>query len=166
MRPSTSNGYRLAPAHPGVRGYAPAAARLGALGGWLVVTLALLALLGCGGEPARESSGAGAGGGVSETAAAGEKLFNTKCATCHGVGGVGSEQGPPLMHKIYAPGHHPDFSFRNAAFDGVRAHHWNFGDMLPVPGVTADDVDKIICYVRETQRANGIYEGDGPPEAC
>ena len=130
----------------------------------LVVTLALLAMLGCGGEPVREPSGAGAG--LSETARAGEKLFNSKCATCHGVGGVGTEQGPPLVHKIYAPGHHPDFSFRNAAFEGVRAHHWDFGDMPPVPGVTADDVDKIICYVRETQRASGIYEGDGPPEAC
>ena len=131
----------------------------------LAVALALLAMLGCGGEPAREPSDAGAAG-LSETARAGEKLFNANCSTCHGVGGVGTDQGPPLVHKIYEPGHHPDFSFRNAALKGVRSHHWDFGDMPPVPGVTPDEVDKIICYVRQTQQANGIYEGDGPPAAC
>ena len=37
---------------------------------------------------------------------------------------------------------------------------------LPVPGVSSDDVEKIICYVREMQRANGIFEADVASTAC
>ena len=32
--------------------------------------------------------------------------------------------------------------------------------MPPQPGVSEDDVEKIICYIRELQVAGGIYEGD------
>jgi len=39
---------------------------------------------------------------------------------------------------------------------GVRGHHWPFGDMPPVEGVTRGDVTMIIAYIRELQRANGI----------
>ena len=49
-----------------------------------------------------------------------------------------------------------DFSFQTAAKNGVRAHHWRFGDMQPVPGVTEKQVEWIVKYVREIQRANGI----------
>jgi hypothetical protein len=38
----------------------------------------------------------------------------------------------------------------------VRAHHWNFGSMPPVSGVSDDDVATITAFVREVQRANGI----------
>ena len=40
---------------------------------------------------------------------------------------------------------------------GARAHHWKFGDMAPVPGVTPDDVAHITAYVREQQRRVGIH---------
>ena len=78
---------------------------------------------------------------LSGAAKAGEQQFNEKCATCHGVNAAGSDQGPPLIHKIYEPGHHADGSFYNAVQNGVRAHHWNFGDMPPQPGVNAGAVD-------------------------
>jgi len=39
----------------------------------------------------------------------------------------------------------------------VRAHHWNFGNMPPAEGVSDEDVIKITRYVRELQKANGIY---------
>lgn len=64
--------------------------------------------------------------------------------------------GPPLVHKIYEPSHHGDAAFQVAAAQGVRAHHWRFGNMPPQDGVTAGDVTAIIAYVRELQRANGI----------
>jgi mono/diheme cytochrome c family protein len=59
----------------------------------------------------------------------GEAKFNTNCARCHGQQATGTAQGPPLVHKIYEPNHHGDFAFQRAAANGVRAHHWQFGDM-------------------------------------
>lgn len=87
----------------------------------------------------------------------GERLFNENCAACHNNSAVGRDGvGPPLVHKIYEPSHHGDESFQLAAKNGVRAHHWQFGDMPPVEGLNRADVSTIITYVRELQRANGI----------
>ncbi|MBG6145765.1 c-type cytochrome [Roseibium album] len=87
----------------------------------------------------------------------GERLFNESCASCHGANAAG-QQGiaPPLVHKIYEPGHHADGAFYLAVKQGVRAHHWPFGDMPPVEGLTQKDVERIVAYVRLLQRANGI----------
>ena len=92
----------------------------------------------------------------SAEAEAGQALFEENCMTCHGRHATGSDQGPPLVHRIYEPNHHADISFRLAVRNGVRAHHWPFGNMAPVEGVSDDDVIKITRYVRELQRANGI----------
>jgi mono/diheme cytochrome c family protein len=97
---------------------------------------------------------------LSPSARSGQTLFNANCAVCHGANASGSNAGPPLVHPYYGPGHHPDFAFKNAVQNGVPSHHWWFGDMAPLPGVSEQDVDQIICYVRELQRANGIFEGD------
>ena len=103
---------------------------------------------------------------LSESARAGETLFNANCSLCHGANAAGTDQGPPLIHKVYTPGHHSDFSFRNAVRRGVRQHHWQFGDMAPVAGISSEEVDQIICYIREMQRANGIFEGDAFGTQC
>lgn len=98
-------------------------------------------------------------GGVMEERAAlptGQAAFETHCAICHGLNGNGSNTGPPLVHKIYEPNHHPDDAFRNAPRNGVRAHHWPFGNMAPVPGVTATEIEEIICYIRNRQADEGI----------
>ncbi len=95
--------------------------------------------------------------GFNGVAARGEVLFNQYCSVCHGAGGLGtSDKGPPLIHKIYEPNHHGDISFYHAARNGVAAHHWQFGNMAPVTGVTSEDVAHIIAYVRREQRAAGI----------
>jgi cytochrome c553 len=86
----------------------------------------------------------------------GETKFNAFCSPCHGAQGTGSAQGPPLVHKIYEPSHHADFAFQRAAAQGVKAHHWKFGNMPKIEGVTADDVTQIIGYVRWLQRQAGI----------
>jgi mono/diheme cytochrome c family protein len=88
---------------------------------------------------------------------AGEAMFIAHCAGCHGIRAVGTKQGPPLAHKIYEPNHHSDVAFQRAAESGVRAHHWEFGNMPKIEGVTAGDVDHIIRYVRWLQREAGIY---------
>ena len=86
----------------------------------------------------------------------GEGKFTTLCARCHGPQGSGTAQGPPLVHKIYEPNHHGDAAFQRAALNGVRAHHWQFGDMPKIEGATSADVDEIVKYVRWLQRQAGI----------
>lgn len=94
---------------------------------------------------------------LSQTAQLGKTAFDAVCAACHGENAAGRMGfGPPLVHKIYEPSHHGDAAFLVAAAQGVRAHHWRFGNMPPQDGVTAADVTAIIAYVRELQRANGI----------
>lgn len=92
----------------------------------------------------------------SAPATRGSKLFTTNCAVCHGQNAVGTNQGPPLVHKIYEPSHHGDQSFLAATQNGARQHHWQFGNMPAVPGVSRQDTTQIIVYIRELQRANGI----------
>lgn len=86
----------------------------------------------------------------------GERLFNNNCAGCHGIGAQGSDRGPTFLSKIYEPSHHADSAFRLAVKKGVRAHHWNFGNMPKISGVSSDEVSQIISYVRWIQRENGI----------
>jgi mono/diheme cytochrome c family protein len=93
---------------------------------------------------------------LSAAAQTGETYFNAKCADCHGINGAGTQKGPTFMHKVYQSGHHADESFQRAAKLGTLAHHWNFGDMPPVTGVTRAEVAKIVIYIREIQAANGL----------
>lgn len=94
---------------------------------------------------------------LSGTAKIGEVVFNAKCASCHGTNAAGKNgAAPPLIHKIYEPSHHGDAAFLYAARNGVQSHHWPFGNMPPVEGLTDADVKNIVIYIREVQRENGI----------
>ena len=94
---------------------------------------------------------------LSANAEIGKLAYEAKCAACHGTNAAGQDGvAPPLVHKIYEPSHHGDAAFLLAAKNGVRAHHWRFGNMPLVEGVTDGDVKMIVAYVRELQRANGI----------
>lgn len=94
---------------------------------------------------------------LGETESQGQTIFEANCAACHGKNAAGREgAGPPLVHIIYEPSHHSDASFFMAAKNGVRAHHWRFGDMPPVEGISEDEIAKVIAYVRALQRENGI----------
>jgi len=94
---------------------------------------------------------------LSPEAVMGKRAFDATCAECHGVNATGRKEfGPPLVDDIYEPSHHADMAFQLAVQNGVRAHHWRFGDMPPQTGLTPSDVANIVAYVRELQRANGI----------
>lgn len=88
----------------------------------------------------------------------GETYFNAVCASCHGTNAAGQDGvAPPLVHRIYEPSHHGDMAFVLAARNGVRAHHWPFGNMPPVEQILTDaELGAIVAYIRELQRANGI----------
>ena len=87
----------------------------------------------------------------------GRQLFSKNCASCHGANGVGTQNGPPFIHKVYEPNHHSDMAFQLAAKRGVRQHHWNFGNMPPIGDVTEEEVAETTRYVRKLQRASGVY---------
>ena len=94
---------------------------------------------------------------LSANSQVGKMAFEARCSACHGVNAVGqTDVAPPLVHKIYEPSHHADEAFQRAVSLGVRQHHWPFGNMPPVEGLTRGDVTMIITYIRELQRANGI----------
>ena len=93
---------------------------------------------------------------LSALAGQGKLAFDANCARCHGANAAGSETGPPLVHRLYHPGHHGDAAFLVAALRGVRRHHWQFGNMPSQPQVTEPEILSIIRYVRELQQANGI----------
>ena len=86
----------------------------------------------------------------------GRQLFSQNCAQCHGSEALGTDQGPPLIHRIYEPSHHADIAFFRAIALGVHQHHWNFGDMPPVEGVDGEQAAHIIAWIRQEQRKVGI----------
>jgi mono/diheme cytochrome c family protein len=93
---------------------------------------------------------------LSTVAEAGRAAYERLCVQCHGIHGGGSTMGPALVHPVYRPAHHADVAFKLAVRRGVRAHHWRFGDMPPQGDVGADELEAIVQYIRELQRANGI----------
>lgn len=93
---------------------------------------------------------------LSATAEAGRAAYDQRCLQCHGLHGAGTAAGPPLVHSVYRPAHHADVAFALAVRQGVRAHHWRFGDMPPQADMSVDEVEAITRYIRELQRENGI----------
>ena len=114
-----------------------------------------LGLLGAAACDSSQPKPAGAGA-VPQEVQAGEAKFNAHCSACHGRQAAGTQQGPPLVHKIYEPNHHGDAAFLRAAEFGVKAHHWEFGNMPKIEGVSPGDVEQITGYVRWLQRQAGI----------
>jgi mono/diheme cytochrome c family protein len=123
----------------------------------LIIAAALL-LVGCAGAEGDATPDAGTGIPVQDPdlVAAGEPLYQANCASCHGTDLRGTDQGPSHLSVVYEPGHHGDIAFVLAARNGVRAHHWTFGDMPAVEGLSDADLEAIIAFVREQQRIEGF----------
>lgn len=121
----------------------------------LTALVTVLAFAGSGAW-AQSSTTAQPSAGLMPNPAQGKRLFEKHCAACHGNDLKGTHQGPPFLHPVYEPSHHGDASFQAAARMGVRAHHWKFGNMPPIPAVTPDEVAHITAYVRQQQRMVGI----------
>ena len=87
----------------------------------------------------------------------GQVLYEKYCSSCHGVQLNGTDKGPPLIHPFYKPSHHGDRAFYNAALKGTQQHHWEFGDMPPVVGMTQKKMDNLVPFVRYYQKQKGLY---------
>lgn len=119
----------------------------------LLVVVAVIASA-CGGTSG--DPGTGISKQDPDLVAAGAVLYAATCAECHGADLRGTDQGPSHLSILYEPNHHADGAFLLAVLQGVRAHHWRFGDMEPIEGLTSDDVASIVAFVRETQRIEGF----------
>lgn len=92
----------------------------------------------------------------SSSAASGATLYRQSCASCHGSDLRGTDMGPSHLSEVYAPSHHSDDSFRAAITQGSPAHHWDFGNMSPVVGLDADEIDAILTFIRAQQDEHGF----------
>lgn len=135
-----------------------------AIGGGLLAVV-LLVMMGGGSSPSSSALPRDPMTGQSEfdiavqdsvLVAEGEALYRVSCAACHGSDLRGTAVGPSHLSVIYNPGHHGDGAFAVAAIAGVKAHHWRFGDMAPVAGITEEDLVRIIAFIREAQRTEGF----------
>lgn len=123
----------------------------------LATVLTLLAGAGliiaaCGSEQAESDSGLVAG----TAEARGAEVYESSCASCHGADLRGTDEGPSHLSIVYEPGHHTDDSFRSAIANGAQQHHWTFGDMKPVEGLSETDIEDVIAFVRSEQQRQGF----------
>lgn len=88
----------------------------------------------------------------------GAEVYQQSCASCHGEDLRGTDRGPSHLSIVYEPNHHPDDSFRSAIANGARQHHWPFGDMPPVEGLSDDEVEAVIAFVRSEQQRLGFEQ--------
>ena len=123
--------------------------------GVLIVFL-VIAVVASGGNSSNPEAGAGIPVQDPGLVAAGEPLYQASCAACHGTDLRGTDKGPSHLSVVYQPSHHGDAAFILAARTGVRSHHWSFGDMEPVPGLSDENLEAVVAYVREHQRTNGF----------
>ncbi len=86
----------------------------------------------------------------------GAALYSANCASCHGADLRGTDKGPSHLSIVYEPNHHPDDAFRSAIRNGAAQHHWDFGDVPPIEGLTDDEVEAIIAFVRAEQESEGF----------
>ena len=121
---------------------------------WVLLLPAFLiafGLSGCGGS----DTDSGATGSESSLER-GTQVYAETCASCHGDDLRGTDKGPSHLSIVYEPNHHPDESFRNAIANGAPQHHWSFGDMPAVGGLSDGDVEAVIAFVRAEQERQGL----------
>jgi len=88
----------------------------------------------------------------------GKQLFQQHCVRCHGQRLEGSSSGPSLLHPYYKPEHHGDLSIYLAIYQGVRQHHWQFGNMPAFKNLTAEDAGHLLRYIRSEQVIAGLIQ--------
>ena len=120
---------------------------------FVVIAAALAGMTGCGDGTSDDASQPSSNG---DLVGVGESLYLSTCASCHGTDLRGTELGPSHLSVVYEPSHHGDDAFRSAVANGSPQHHWGFGDMAPLEGLSASDVDAIIAFVRDTQAREGF----------
>lgn len=87
----------------------------------------------------------------------GRLAFATECAGCHGRMAEGTGRGPALIDPVWGPSRFGDDAFRRAVREGVPSRLWRFGDMPAFPDLPEREVDRILAFVRQVQRTQGVW---------
>jgi mono/diheme cytochrome c family protein len=87
--------------------------------------------------------------------------FAEECAGCHGRLGRGTERGPNLIHPDFGPRVLSDARIRRAVREGVPArpgvgYRGGTIDMPPASNLSERSLNRMVTFLREIQRANGI----------
>ncbi|WP_303904510.1 c-type cytochrome [Thiohalomonas denitrificans] len=130
----------------------------------LIASLTVLDWMAPDAESRRESAVMPLESGVGDPGT-GAHLFEAECVQCHGADLKGTQEGPPLIHPYYRPDHHADLAFYMAIRDGVVQHHWDFGDMPPVPAIDREQARDIVTFIRQAQREAGMLDDTGSAPA-
>ncbi len=85
----------------------------------------------------------------------GRIAFAGECARCHGRLARGTERGPDLIHPDYGPSTRSDAQFRRAVREGLPTRR-GIGAMPAAPDVSERRLNRMITFLRELQRADGI----------
>lgn len=120
------------------------------------VALTVALIVGC--SDSVTSDEAGPGGAIADGESVGAEVYANSCASCHGADLRGTDRGPSQLSIVYEPNHHPDEAYRSAIANGVRQHHWPFGDMPPVGGLSDEEVDAVIAFIRAEQARQGFEQ--------
>ena len=88
----------------------------------------------------------------------GAEVYAESCASCHGADLQGTDTRPSHLSIVYEPNHHTDAAFRNAIANGATQHHWSFGNMPPINGLTGEEVEAVIAFVRAEQERRGFEQ--------
>jgi mono/diheme cytochrome c family protein len=124
---------------------------------WLALPIVAAVLtVGCSGNDTTDQTPAdaevGAAGGL------GAEVYANNCASCHGADLRGTDKGPSQLSIVYEPNHHPDDAYRSAIANGAPQHHWTFGNMPPVEGLSGEEVEAVIAFIRAEQERQGFEQ--------
>ena len=90
------------------------------------------------------------------SAQSGSVAFAEECAGCHGRLARGTDRAPNLIHSDYGRRTRSDAQFRRAVREGIPARQGRYGEMPAAKDISDRRLDRMITFLREIQRANGI----------
>lgn len=129
--------------------------RLGAAWGWVAPPIvAALLIIGCSDNDATDPTAPDAA--ADPAGSVGADVYADSCASCHGADLRGTDKGPSQLSIVYEPNHHPDDAYRSAIANGAPQHHWTFGDMPAVEGLSNEEIEAVIAFIRAEQARQGF----------
>ncbi len=93
---------------------------------------------------------------ISASVQLGGIAYAEECTGCHGRTARGTERGPNLIHADYGPARRSDAQFRRALSEGKLARRAGYEDMPPVKDRSERHLNRLVAFLRDVQRANGI----------
>lgn len=88
--------------------------------------------------------------------AQGRSAFERECAACHGPLAAGTESGPNLISVRYGRSEMADDLIYHAVLNGVPRRSAEHPGMPALPHLNQRELDSILSFLREVQRAGGI----------